>query len=251
LIPLFAVEVLDPALLERVPRFRARLEWFLEYRPDLAKLISHFEIPGLGQRRLLSLLRGHRMKCLIRRMVDESEFLSPHGVRSMSRAHHESPFRFEHDGVEHVVRYSPADSDSRMFGGNSNWRGPVWLPVNYLIIESLQRFHYYYGDDFLVEFPTGSGQMLTLEQIAAALGERVVRLFRRDAHGGRPFQGNHESLARDPFLREHVQFHEYFDGDTGLGLGASHQTGWTGLVAKLIQPRRPDPPPRAGHPHRR
>ena len=238
LIPLFAVEVLDPSLLERLPQFRRRLEWFLEYRPDLAKLISHFEVPGVGRRRLLSLLRGHRMKCLIRRMADEAEFLSPYGVRSMSRAHLDDPFRFHHAGTEYVVRYSSAESDSRLFGGNSNWRGPVWLPVNYLLIESLQRFHYYYGDDFRVEFPTGSGRELTLDQVAEEIGARVVRLFLRDEHGKRPIYGDDTSLHTGPFFRDLLEFHEYFDGDNGRGVGASHQTGWTGLVAKLIQPRR-------------
>ncbi|MBL4685830.1 MAG: glucosidase [Nannocystaceae bacterium] len=239
LIPLFAVEVLEPKLLDRLPRFKRRLEWFLEYRPDLAKLISHFHVPGKGQRRLLSLLRGHRMKCLIRRMADESEFLSPYGVRAMSRVHLEAPFRFEHGGVEQVVRYTPAESDSYLFGGNSNWRGPVWMPVNYLLIESLQRFHHYYGDDFLVEFPTGSGNKITLEAIAADLSVRLTRLFLRDDDDRRPVFGDDAKHQTDPHFRDLVLFYEYFDGDNGRGVGASHQTGWTGLVAKLIQPRLP------------
>jgi hypothetical protein len=238
LIPLFAVEVLDPDTLERLPRFNARLEWFLRYRPDLAALISHFDVPGVGRRRLLSLLRGHRMKCLIRRMVDESEFLSPHGVRALSRVHLDEPFRFEHGGVEHVVRYSPAESTTELFGGNSNWRGPIWMPVNYLLIESLQRFHYYYGDEFTVEFPTGSGQMLTLRKVADEISVRLTRLFVRGPDGRRPVFGDDAKHQTDPHFRDHVLFFEYFDGDDGRGLGASHQTGWTGLIAKLIHARR-------------
>ncbi|MEM6996279.1 MAG: glucosidase [Myxococcota bacterium] len=238
LIPLFAVEVLDPRMLERLPRFKERLEWFLEYRPDLAKLISHFHLPGSGDRRLLSLLRGHRMKCLIRRMGDPDEFLSPYGVRAMSRAHHDAPFRFQHRGFEQTVQYRPAESDSYLFGGNSNWRGPVWMPVNYLLIESLQRFHYYYGDDFLVEYPAGSGNKVTLDAVAKDLAVRLTRLFLRDEHGRRPTFGDDAKHQTDPHFRDLVLFYEYFDGDNGRGVGASHQTGWTGLVAKLIQPRR-------------
>lgn len=241
LIPLFAVEVLDPATLDRLPRFKARLEWFLENRPDLAALISHWEVPGVGQRRLLSLLRGHRMKRLIKRMVDETEFLSPYGVRSMSRVHLDAPFRFEHDGQEHVVQYTPAESDSNLFGGNSNWRGPVWFPVNFLLIESLQRFHYYYGDEFVVEFPTGSGELISLDRVAEQLGQRLTRLFLRNEDGRRPVFGDDTKHQTDPHFRDHILFYEYFDGDNGRGVGASHQTGWTALVAKLIQPRRREP----------
>jgi len=236
LIPLFAVEVIEPETLERLPHFRARLEWFLEYRPDLAKLISNWEVPGVGKRRLLSLLRGRRMKSVIRRMVDETEFLSPYGVRAMSRAHHDAPFRIAHGGQEHVVKYVPAESDSDLFGGNSNWRGPVWFPVNFLLIESLQRFHHYYGDDFKVEFPTGSGTLIPLEQIANEISQRLVQLFIRDERGVRPVFGDNPQHQQDEHYRDHILFYEYFDGDTGRGLGASHQTGWTGLVAKLIQP---------------
>lgn len=239
LIPLFAVEVLDQRFLDRLPRFKARLEWFLEYRPDLAKLISRFHVPGVGERRLLSLLRGHRMKRLIARLADPAEFLSPFGVRGMSRAHADAPFVFAHGGEEQVVRYTPAESDSYLFGGNSNWRGPVWFPVNFLIIESLQRFHYYYGNDFLVEYPTGSGNEMTLDTIAEDLADRLVKLFVRDEGGRRPVFGDDDKHQHDPHFRDHVLFYEYFDGDNGRGVGASHQTGWTGLVAKLIQPRRP------------
>ena len=240
LIPLFAVEVLDPALLDEVPAFKRRLEWYLSNRPELAELVSHWDIPGVGARRLLSLLRGHRMKRLLRRMLDETEFLSPYGVRALSRHHLDHPYEFQAGGIRLGVRYEPAESSDRLFGGNSNWRGPIWMPVNYLIIESLQKFHHYYGDDFKVECPTGSGEFLTLEQIAAELGRRLTRLFLRDESGERPVLKYHPKLAGDPHFKDLVLFHEYFHGDTGRGVGASHQTGWTGLVAKLIQPRAAD-----------
>src|SRR5262249_10482486 len=165
LIPLFAVETLEPELLARLPEFRKRLEWFLAHRPDLASLVSRWQEPGRGERRLLSLLRGHRMKRLLRRMLDESEFLSDYGGRALSKTHEREPYSFGTDGTLQMVRYEPAESDSWMFGGNSNWRGPIWFPVNYLIIESLQKFHHYYGDDFKVESPTGSGQFLTIGQV--------------------------------------------------------------------------------------
>jgi hypothetical protein len=241
LIPLFAVETLEPELLEKVPDFKKRLKWFLEHRPELAKLVSRWEEPGRGERRLLSLLRGHRMKQLLRRMLDETEFFSAYGVRALSRAHEHAPYTFGAGGMAHTVRYEPAESDSGLFGGNSNWRGPIWFPVNYLIIESLQKFHHYYGDDFKVECPTGSGQLLTIGQVAEEVSQRLTRIFLRDESGRRPVLAYHEKLHGDPHFRDYVLFHEYFHGDTGRGVGASHQTGWTGLVAKLLQPRRPEP----------
>jgi hypothetical protein len=237
LIPLFAVEVLDSALLDELPQFKERLEWFLNYRPDLAKLVSRWNEPGMKQRHLLSLLRGHRMKCLVRRMLDETEFLSEFGVRAISRHHLERPYEFHANGNTMSVSYQPAESNSRLFGGNSNWRGPIWLPVNYLLIESLQKFHHYYGDEFRVECPTGSGCFLSLQEVADELTRRLTRLFLRGADGQRPVLKYHPKLATDPHFRDCVLFHEYFDGDTGRGVGASHQTGWTGLVAKLLQPR--------------
>jgi hypothetical protein len=240
LIPLFAVETLEPELLARLPGFRGRLEWFLNYRRDLCGLVSRWQEPGRGERRLLSLLRGHRMKRLLRRMLDEKEFLSPYGVRSLSRAHLARPYVFSAGGEDHVVRYLPAESDSGLFGGNSNWRGPVWFPVNYLIVESLQKFHHYYGDDFKLECPTGSGTFLTIGQVADELTRRLCGLFLRSADGRRPALGGDDRRQSDPHFRDGLLFHEYFDGDTGRGLGASHQTGWTGLVAKLLRPRRPE-----------
>jgi hypothetical protein len=235
LIPLFAVTTIEPALLQQLPEFRTRLEWFLTHQPELAALVSRWQEPGLGERRLLALCRGRRMKRVLRRMLDEAEFLSAYGVRALSRYHLEQPYRFELNGDSWVVRYLPAESDSGLFGGNSNWRGPIWFPVNYLLVEALQQFHHYYGDDFLVEHPTGSGRYLTLAAIADDLSQRLIQLFRRDAAGRRPVFGDDAVFQHDPHWRDELLFYEYFHGDTGRGMGASHQTGWTGLVAKLIQ----------------
>lgn len=238
LIPLFAVETLEPDLLEKVPEFKERLEWFLENRPHLASLVSRWQEPGRGERRLLSLLRGHRMKMLLKRMLDETEFLSDFGVRALSKYHQEDPYVFHANGDEFKVTYQPAESDSGLFGGNSNWRGPIWFPVNFLIIESLQKFHHYYGDDFKIECPTGSGIYLTILQVANELAARLTRLFLRDDEGRRPVLGNNDKFQSDPNFRDYIPFYEYFHGDNGRGIGASHQTGWTGVVAKLLQPRR-------------
>ncbi|MBC7801544.1 MAG: glucosidase, partial [Gemmatimonadaceae bacterium] len=238
LIPMLAVEVIDPEVFNRLPDFARRLRFFLRYRPDLAGLISRWSEPGVGERHLLSLLRGHRMKLLLRRMLDEAEFLSPHGVRSVSKAHCEAPFIFEHGGLRYSVDYNPGESRTSTFGGNSNWRGPVWMPLNVLLIESMRRFHAYYGDDFRVEYPVGSGKTRTLAECADEVSDRLVRLFLTGPDGERPaLRGS----GLEPGL---MLFHEYFHGDTGRGLGASHQTGWTGLVALLIQDGAG--PPRAG-----
>jgi hypothetical protein len=236
LIPMFANQVLEPEVLQLLPEFSARMQWFLEHRPKLANLVSNWHIAGEGDRRLLSLLRGHRLKALLHRMLDETRFLSEYGVRALSKNHEKNPFRFEAGGITHEVSYWPAESRSGLFGGNSNWRGPVWMPINFLIIESLQRFHYYYGDDFKVECPTGSGKFLTLYEVAEELAGRLSRLFLKGPDGQRPVLKYHPKLAGDPHFRDYVLFHEYFHGDTGRGVGASHQTGWTGLVAKLLQP---------------
>jgi hypothetical protein len=238
LIPLFAVEVLEPQIFEELPGFTKRLHWLFDHRPDLARLVSRWQDTAVHERHLLSLLRGHRMKCLLRRMLDETEFLAEHGVRALSRFHLEHPFVLDYHGAHNVVKYVPGDSETGVFGGNSNWRGPIWMPVNFLIVESLQKFHYYYGDDFKVECPTGSGRFLTLLEIAEEIGARLTRLFLRDQNGRRACFGDDEKRQRDPHFRDCLPFHEYFHGDTGKGLGASHQTGWTGLIAKLLQPRR-------------
>ena len=177
------------------------------------------------------------MKCLLRRMLDESEFLSDYGVRALSRYHQDHPYVFSTNGKSWTVKYTPAESDTALFGGNSNWRGPIWFPMNFLIIESLQRFHHYYGDDFKVECPTGSGTYLTINEIAEELRSRLARIFLRDERGRRAVFGLRERMQQDPEFRDHILFYEYFHGDTGAGVGASHQTGWTGLIAKILHPR--------------
>jgi hypothetical protein len=237
LIPLFAVEVLDQEIFDSMPQFTERLQWFLKNRPDLANLISRWNEKGKGERHLLSLLRGHRMKRLLKRMLDENEFLSEYGIRALSKEYEKHPYVFRLNSNEFTVKYTPAESDTHIFGGNSNWRGPIWFPVNYLIIESLQRFHHYYGEDFKIEHPTGSGKMHTLKEIAADLSERLVNIFKTGKDNQRAVFGPHEKLQNDPHFRNYLLFYEYFHGDNGRGVGASHQTGWTGLVAKLIQPR--------------
>lgn len=235
LIPLFAVETIEPGLIEKLPGFRKRMEWFLENRPELLGGVAQMNIPGTGERRLMALANEERLRSILKYMLDESEFLSEYGIRSLSRYHHQHPYRLQVDGMEHRVDYEPAESQTGMFGGNSNWRGPVWFPVNYLIIESLQKFHYYYGDDFTVEFPTGSGRRLNLWEVAIELERRLSALFLRDDAERRPANGANQRLNNDPHWRDLVLFHEYFHGDTGAGLGASHQTGWTALVAKIMQ----------------
>src|SRR3954447_25577124 len=235
LMPLLAVETLEPELLDAVPGFKTRLEWYLTHRPDLASLVSRWQEPGIGERRLVALTRGHRMKCLLRRMLDPNEFLSDYGVRSVSRFHKDHPYRIEIRGEVKMVNYEPAESQTNLFGGNSNWRGPIWLPINYLLIESLQKFHYYYGDDFTVECPTGSGQFLTLQQIANELSNRLISIWLRDKNGERPFTRTSDGACNNQRDGSRYLFHEYFHGDNGGGHGASHQTGWTALIAKLIQ----------------
>jgi hypothetical protein len=237
LIPLFAVETLDPELLQKVPGFNRRMEWFLANRPDLARLVSHWAIPGKGERRLLSLLRGHRMKALLGKMLDPNEFLSDYGVRSMSRYHLEHPYIFPVGGHELSVDYEPSESRSRVFGGNSNWRGPIWFPTNFLIIESLQKFHHYYGDDFKIECPTGSGTFITIAQVAEELSRRLTGIFLKNGQGERQVNALYPRFQKDENFRDYVPFYEYFDGDNARGAGASHQTGWTGIIAKLLEPR--------------
>ncbi len=240
LTPLFAVETLEPDMLRRLPGFARRLHLFLRRRPDLAELVSRWDEPGVGERRLLSLLRGHRMKRLLLRVLDPDEFLSEHGIRSLSRYHDEHPYVFDSNGASIHVGYEPGESRTEMFGGNSNWRGPVWFPMNYLIVEALDRFDHYYGRDFLVECPSRSGQLRTLREIADEIAQRLSRLFLKDADGRRPSLGAREMMQADPNFEDLVLFHEYFHGDTGEGLGASHQTGWTGLVANLLARRTVD-----------
>jgi hypothetical protein len=235
LIPLLAVDTIEPGVLDEVPGFARRLDWFLADRPDLARLVSRWRDPGMADRRLLSLVRADRMKRLLRRMLDPDEFLSPYGIRSLSRSHADAPFELALDGERYMIGYEPAESRSGLFGGNSNWRGPVWFPLNYLLIEALRTFHRYYGDDFLVEHPTGSGHRASLGDIADDLAARLVAIFRRGADGRRPVFGDDERSQLDPDWRDRLLFYEYFHGDTGAGLGASHQTGWTALVAPLME----------------
>jgi hypothetical protein len=235
LIPLFAVETLEPELLDRLPGFKRRLEWFVQNRPDLTENLACMSTTGMGERRLLSIANPQQLRSILEFMLDESEFLSPHGIRALSRAHHEHPYCLEVDGMKHCVDYEPAESTCGLFGGNSNWRGPIWFPVNFLLIESLQKFHHYLGDDFKVEFPRSSGTMITLWEVSQELSRRLARIFLRDGDGRRPVYGGIEKFQTDPHWRDLILFHEYFHGDNGAGLGASHQTGWTGLVAKLLQ----------------
>ena len=234
LMPLLAVETMEPEELAQVPGFTKRLEWYLAHRPDLAALISRWQTPGKNYRRLIALVRGHRMKCLLRRMLDPAEFLSDHGIRSLSQYHRDHPYLFKHDHTESVVTYEPGESQTYLFGGNSNWRGPVWFPINYLLIESLQKFHHYYGDDFKVECPTGSGTFLTLCEVADEISRRLIGLFQQQGDGGRAYMGPAREFLKSVGAGDQLLFHEYFHGETGAGLGAAHQTGWTGLVAKLV-----------------
>lgn len=233
LIPMYAVEILDDRLLKERPAFLERMTWFQSHRPDLYRQVSRYTEKGVAEKRLLSLLRGFRLKSLLSRILDEAEFLSPHGVRAVSKVYQNQPYTFTLDSTTFRLAYTPAESDSDMFGGNSNWRGPVWMPVNYLLIESLERFYHYFGDDFTVEYPVGSGQLITLKAAACELTDRLISLFTLDQAGRRPAFGQHPKY-QDPHFRDYILFYEYFNGDNGSGVGASHQTGWTGLVAELI-----------------
>ena len=234
LIPLFAVEILTPELLEKLPDFKRRVEWVLNNRPDLAGLISRWYESGKGENRLLAILRGHRMKMIMKRMFDEKEFLSDFGIRSLSKYHLENPYQFRVNGDVLKVDYTPAESTGSMFGGNSNWRGPIWFPMNFLLVDSLLKFQTYYGNDYEVEYPTDSGNMVSIKEAAMSLSERLIKIFTQDDKGRRPMYENYEKLQSDPHFKDLILFNEYFDGDTGKGLGAAHQTGWTGLIAELI-----------------
>jgi len=235
LIPLFAVETVDAGRIESFPGFARRLDWFIENRPDLTEGVACMETPGHQGRRLLAILDPEKLRRVLARLLDEREFLSPYGIRALSAIHRQEPYVLHLEGQSYSVQYEPAESSNGLFGGNSNWRGPIWFPVNYLLIESLQKFHHYVGDSFRVECPSGSGKMLNLAEVAAELSRRLSSIFLRDERGRRPVLGREEKLQRDPHFRDYVPFHEYFHGDDGSGVGASHQTGWTGLVAKLLQ----------------
>ena len=237
LIPLFAVEVLDDETLAGLPGFRKRMQWFLDNRRDLAKQVAYMDPRGAAGpvRRLLAIPSRPRLERVLRYLLDENEFLSPFGIRSLSRIHRERPFVCVAGGQQQRVDYEPGEAASRLFGGNSNWRGPVWFPVNYLLIEALERYHYFYGDALEVECPTGSGRRMNLRDVARELAARLVRIFRPDEEGCRPCHGPDRRFTDDPHWRDLVLFYEYFHGDTGHGLGASHQTGWTALVTRLLE----------------
>src|SRR5256712_55912 len=235
LIPLFAVETLEPEIVDKLPGFKRRLEWFIDNRSDLTMTVACMRTPGRGERRVLAIVDSDKLRRVLKVMLDEQEFLSPYGIRALSRVHLEQPYRLDVKGMEHQVVYEPAESSTGLFGGNSNWRGPIWFPLNYLIIESLQKFHHYLGDGFKVEYPTGSGNYLTLWDVAAELSRRLTRIFLQDEEGQRPVHGRDSRYRDDPHWRDLVLFYEYFHGDDGSGVGASHQTGWTGLVGKLLQ----------------
>jgi hypothetical protein len=234
LIPLFAVETLDPTIVDKLPGFKRRMQWFIENRPGLSEHIEA-EATDDGPRRFLSLVNRQRLQQVLSYMLDENEFLSPFGVRALSRYHLDHPYTLGVSGTEYRVDYEPAESSTSLFGGNSNWRGPIWYPVNFLLIESLQKFHFFLGDNYKVECPTGSGQLQNLWDIAGEISRRLIRIFLRDDNGRRPVFGGTEKFQSDPYWRDLIPFHEYFHGDNGAGIGASHQTGWTALVAKLIQ----------------
>jgi len=238
LIPLLAVEILDDDVIQRLPGFKKRLHWFLEHRPDLNRQISYCPLLDGGEghsHRLLAIPSRDRLERVLRYLLDEEEFLSPYGIRSLSRYHRDRPYTFRVNGEEYRVDYQPGESTTGLFGGNSNWRGPIWFPINYLLIEALERYHHFYGDGLRVECPTGSGRWMNLKEVADDLSARLARIFLPDAHGGRPWHGNDRRYAEDPHWQGLVLFHEYFHGDTGLGLGASHQTGWTALAARALE----------------
>lgn len=234
LIPGFAVETIESHLLRNLPSFTRQRDWYLRYRPKLAVLVSRWNAPGADDTRLLAIVRAFRSSKVLARVLDPNEFLSDYGIRSLSRYHLDHPYVFESGNYRSEVKYVPAESDSDLFGGNSNWRGPIWMPINYLLIESINKFAKFYGDDFKVECPVGSGQQLSLKEISAELRNRLIDIFRRDKNGRRPVFGGYEKMQTDPHFRDYLLFHEYYDGDTGRGLGASHQTGWSALVANII-----------------
>jgi hypothetical protein len=235
LIPLLAVQTLESTDLAQHSGFRRRLEWFIANRPDLTDDVACMRTPGHGERRLLSIVDGDRLRRVLSVMLDEREFLSPYGIRAISQIHREHPYILDVNGHEHRVDYEPAESTSGLFGGNSNWRGPIWFPINFLLVEALQKFHHYFGDSYTVECPTGSGRQMTLWQVSQEISRRLSRIFTEDTNGRRPVFGGIELFQTDPNWHDLIPFHEYFHGDTGAGIGASHQTGWTALVAKLLQ----------------
>jgi hypothetical protein len=234
LIPLYACQTLEPELLEKMQTFKRRLEWFVANRPDLTDNVACMTTSGRKQRRLLAIPTQEQLRRILKVMFDENEFFSEYGIRALSRYHAEHPFTIAIDGMVHSVGYEPGESKSGLFGGNSNWRGPIWMPVNYNLIRALRRFYHYYGDAFKIECPTGSGRLMTLLEASDEIARRIITIFKRDRSGRRPLYGALKKFQNDPHWRDYLQFHEYFHGDTGFGIGAAQQTGWTALVAKLI-----------------
>jgi len=237
LIPLFACEILEDEAITRLPGFAKRTRWFLENRKDLSAQIAYLESAKGHGHRLLAIPSRERLERVLRYMLDENEFLSPYGIRSVSRVHKDHPYTLHLDGQQYEVGYVPGESDTGLFGGNSNWRGPIWFPLNYLLVEALERYHRFYGDTLKVECPVGSGRMMNLQEVAAEISSRLARIFLPDATGRRPFAGEREAYNSDPFWKDYVLFHEYFHGDSGRGVGASHQTGWTALAVRCIEDR--------------
>ncbi|MEI6084490.1 MAG: glucosidase [Verrucomicrobiota bacterium] len=235
LIPLLAVEVLEDDVIRHLPGFTKRMNWFLEHRPDLANHIAYMDTGGAHGHRLLAIPARDRLERVLKYMLDENEFLAPHGIRSVSKFHEKNPYVVSVNGEEYRVGYTPAESDTGLFGGNSNWRGPIWFPINYLLIEALERYHHFYGDILQVECPTGSGRLMNLKQVADELSRRLASIFLPDQQGRRPVHGQDRRYADDPHWRDLVLFYEYFHGDNGRGVGASHQTGWTALVTRLTE----------------
>lgn len=235
LLPMLAVETLEPEPIKKTPVFERRVEWFISKKPDVASTIACVFTPGVGARRLMSIVNKERLVKVLKYMLDENEFLSPFGIRSLSKYHKDHPYNFDVKGMQYSIGYQPAESQTTLYGGNSNWRGPIWFPVNYLIIETLQKYHHYYGDELKVECPTGSGNFMNLWDVATELSKRLTSLFRLNEKGERPIYKGQPLFKNDPHWQNLILFYEYFHGETGAGLGASHQTGWTSLVAKLLQ----------------
>ncbi len=241
LIPLFAISILDSTLIDRLPSFKRRMEWFINNWEHTGNHIETTKETTQGENLLLAIVNRERLTRILATMLDETEFLSQYGLRALSRYHKEHPYIVELEGTSYSVDYEPAESTTGLFGGNSNWRGPIWFPLNYLIIHALQTFHTFYGDDFTIEFPTGSGTQLTLRQVSTELSQRLAHIFLRDGQGRRAVHGGVVKFQEDPHWRDLVLFYEYFHGDNGAGIGASHQTGWTGLIACLLQESRQKP----------
>lgn len=235
LLPLLSVETIEEDLLEKAPIFKRRMEWFLSKKPELSRNVTCIHACGTKNRRMMAFVNRGMLVSILRYMLDEEEFLSEYGIRSLSKYHQKNPYTYKINDQIFTVQYEPAESESGLFGGNSNWRGPIWFPTNFLIIEALQKLHHYYGETFKVEFPTRSGHFLTLAEVSREISKRLIRLFLKESTGKRPIYGKNDKFQNDPHWNQYLLFHEFFHADTGQGLGASHQTGWTGLIAKLLQ----------------